>query len=117
MEAESIAAALFTPWATFLRADIVVKGVLIILVVMSVWGWAIIFDRWFALRMCRSRATSFEKDFWKSDDLEQFANSGLKPNHPLARLFAAIMRSWERVDRPRLLRPPPRQDHRHRGHP
>ena len=40
----------FSVWALFVRADVVVKAVIILLLVASVWCWAIIFDKVVSLR-------------------------------------------------------------------
>ena len=41
----SVAAYDFSMWSLFMRADIVVKVVIILLLVASVWCWAIIFEK------------------------------------------------------------------------
>ena len=46
LNAAGIAAAYdFSVWALFVRADLIVKAVMIVLIVASVWCWAIIFEK------------------------------------------------------------------------
>ena len=50
----------------FLRADIIVKSVIIILIASSVYSWAIIFDKIRVFRKINKSADEFEDKFWKS---------------------------------------------------
>ena len=80
----------------FLRADWVVKAVMGILVLMSVWSWAIAIDKWLSLRGVRSRGGAFEEAFWSGRDLESLANEyGKRPRDPFSRVFAAGLREWK----------------------
>ncbi len=87
----------FSLWALFLRADEVVKAVMIGLVLASVWSWAIILDRGWRLRKLMREADRFEDVFWSGTPLEELYNQlGHKPNHPLEVVFVAAMREWRR---------------------
>jgi len=81
--------------ALFLRADIIVKSVMIGLALASVWSWAIVVDKQFQLMGLRRKARRFEEDFWAGrslDDLDEaFAR---KPRDPMSRVFAAAMAEW-----------------------
>ncbi|MGE4529222.1 MAG: hypothetical protein AB7D00_12715, partial [Rhodospirillaceae bacterium] len=52
--------------ALFMRADLVVKAVMIALMCASVWSWAIIFEKIRRLRWLNRHARDFEEQFWKS---------------------------------------------------
>ena len=60
-----------TLWSLFLSADWVVKAVMLILLLASVWCWAIIFDKTFRLRRLQRRANKFEDEFWSGGSLEE----------------------------------------------
>lgn len=80
----------------FLMADWVVKAVMGILVIMSVWSWAIAVDKWLSLRSARSKGRTFEEAFWSGRDLDSLANEyGKKPRDPFSRVFAAGLREWK----------------------
>ncbi|WP_394692800.1 protein TolQ [Hyphobacterium sp.] len=80
----------------FLSADWVVKAVMGILVIMSVWSWAIAVDKWLSLRSARSKGRTFEEAFWSGRDLDSLANEyGKKPRDPFSRVFAAGLREWK----------------------
>ncbi|MEL6827223.1 MAG: MotA/TolQ/ExbB proton channel family protein [Pseudomonadota bacterium] len=77
-----------------LAADPVVKAVLIALVIASVWSWAVVAEKFFAIGGARKKANEFEEAFWngRADDYD--VRPGQSPNNAGARLFAAISREW-----------------------
>lgn len=84
-------------WSLFLMADWVVKGVMIALVLASVWVWAIVFEKITTLRRIRRAADEFEDRFWSGGSLEELHNAeGERPSHPIAAVFGAGMREWRR---------------------
>ena len=81
----------------FLAADPVVKTVIIGLAIMSVWTWAIIFDKAFRMRRLRWRARSFEDHFWSGGSLEDlYDRMGNDTDDPMSTVFSAAMREWRR---------------------
>ncbi len=84
-------------WALFIRADIVVKLVMISLLLASLWSWTIIFEKYRRLRRVDREADSFEDDFWAGGALEDlYARIGARPNDPMESLFASAMGEWHR---------------------
>ncbi|MDX1484064.1 MAG: protein TolQ [Alphaproteobacteria bacterium] len=84
-------------WSLFLRADIVVKLVMIVLVLASFWSWAIIFEKYRRLRRVEKEAESFEDAFWAGGALEDlYTRIGARPNDPMESLFASAMGEWHR---------------------
>ncbi len=84
-------------WALFMQADIIVKAVMILLAFMSLWSWAIIFDKIFRLRSLFKQAEQFEEKFWSGQSLEDlFERVGQRPREPMATIFTAAMREWRR---------------------
>ena len=51
-------------WHLFIRSDIVVKVVMIVLLAASLWSWAIIFDKIRRIRRVEADANEFEDAFW-----------------------------------------------------
>jgi biopolymer transport protein TolQ len=91
----SIAAADLSIWSLFLRADLVVKLTMLILVVASFWCWAIIFEKYLRMRRLVEEASQFEDAFWSGGSLEDlYERIGARPNDPMESLFAAAMREW-----------------------
>ena len=65
----------FSLWKLFLRADFVVKFVIILLIVCSVFSWALIFDKFKLFKNINTSIEDFEKKFWKAKSAESFNNS------------------------------------------
>lgn len=85
-----------SPVALFLQADIVVKGVMIGLLVASLWTWAIIVAQWLKMRRIARENERFERDFWKSDDIDRFYEARGKESFPAAKVLAAGISEWRR---------------------
>ena len=84
-------------WALFLSADIVVKAVMLILVLASIWSWTIIFEKLRSIGREFSLADDFEDDFWSGGPLDQlYDRLGGDPEGMMARVFSAAMREWRR---------------------
>jgi len=76
----------------FLRADIVVKSVIVILIAASVYSWALIFEKYRLFAKIEKTTEDFEKKFWKSKSAESFYNSlSNKEKDPLANIFQSAM--------------------------
>ena len=65
----------FSLWSLFLRADIVVKSVIVILIVCSIYSWALIFNKYKMFKQINSSTEEFENKFWKAKSAESFNNS------------------------------------------
>ena len=76
----------------FLRADFVVKSVIIILIAASVYSWALIFEKYRLFKRIEKSTSSFEDKFWKSRSAESFYNSLTnKEKDPMASIFQSAM--------------------------
>ncbi len=85
----------FSFLALFLRADIVVKGIMTILVFASIWSWTIILDRQFSFMSLRRKAKKFERSFWSGRSLDDmYKRLEDNPPDPFATVFVAAMREW-----------------------
>ena len=76
----------------FIRADIIVKSVIIILIVSSIYSWAIIFEKIKLFKKINLSTQDFENKFWKSKSAESFYNN-LPTNveDPLTNVFKNSM--------------------------
>jgi len=87
---------LMSPVALFLQADIVVKVVMVGLALASVWTWTIIVGQWLRMRRVNRDNERFERDFWKSEDIDAFYESRGKGELPSAKVLAAGVAEWRR---------------------
>ena len=84
----------------FLQADIVVKLVMLLLLLASIWVWAIVFEKITSLRRVNRLAAAFEDRFWSGGSLEDlYDQEGVRPTHPMAAVFGAAMGEWRRSSR------------------
>ncbi len=76
----------------FLRADIIVKSVIIILIAASIYSWAIIIEKFRLFKKINKSSEEFEEKFWKSKSAESFYNN-LPSNleDPMTNVFKSSM--------------------------
>jgi len=76
----------------FLRADFIVKSVIIILIASSVYSWALIFEKYKLFKKIEKSTSIFEEKFWKSRSAENFYNNLTnKEKDPVANIFQSAM--------------------------
>ncbi|MCP5381285.1 MAG: protein TolQ [Kordiimonadaceae bacterium] len=87
----------FSFFGMFWQANFTVQVVMLILLAASVWCWAIIYDKYRRLRKVHECADEFEGEFWSGNSLEDlYERTRHAADHPLAMLFVAAMREWQR---------------------
>lgn len=85
----------FSFWALFMMSDWVIKGVMLILVLASIWSWVVAIDKFIMVTLLKRRATDFEDTFWSGRTLDELSASlGNDLRDPMARVFAAAMREY-----------------------
>ena len=84
----------FSLISLFLRADIIVKSVIIILIICSVYSWAVIIEKFRKKKKINQSSEEFEEEFWNSKSAENFYN-GLPDNieDPMTVVFKDAMES------------------------
>jgi biopolymer transport protein TolQ len=88
----------FSIVSMFLRADIIVKAVMTLLLLASLWSWTIIFNKWVTLSNLRRKARRFEKLFWSGQSLDElYQQYAARNDHPLSAMFIAGLREWRRA--------------------
>ena len=82
----------FSIISLFLRADFIVKSVIVILIVSSIYSWAIIFEKIKMFKKINKTTEEFENKFWKSKSAESFYNNLPDSfDDPMANLFRSSM--------------------------
>ncbi len=85
----------FNVVSLFLRADWVVKSVMIGLALASLWSWTIIFDKAFRITALNREASRFEETIGSGRSLEEVAaEAGERPAHALPRMLQGALREW-----------------------
>jgi len=87
----------FTPIGLFIRADWVVKSVMLLLIFASFWSWVLIVEKLMAFGSLKGRTKRFEKDFWSGRSLDDlYAQYSQNSGQPMAAVFVAALREWKR---------------------
>jgi biopolymer transport protein TolQ len=84
----------FSLWSLFIRADFIVKSVILMLIGCSVYSWAIIIEKFRLFKKINLESEEFEEKFWKSKSAESFYNSlPVNLDNPMALLFRDSMQT------------------------
>ena len=84
----------FSLFNLFVRADVVVKSVIILLIVCSIFSWAVIIEKFKLFKKINLSTEEFETKFWNSKSAETFYNN-LPANieDPMALIFKDAMQN------------------------
>jgi biopolymer transport protein TolQ len=103
MEMETLALAQemdFSFFALFLRATLIVKLVIFLLLAASFYSWAIIVTKFIQYRKARAEAGEFDTAFWSGNPLDElFDEIGPTPESSAEKVFASGMLEWRRSHR------------------
>jgi len=88
----------FSLLSLFLSAGLVVKLVMALLILASLWSWAIIIDKSLLFGRLKRKTARFEDAFWSGRPLDELHRKiADKGDHPMARVFTAGMTEWARA--------------------
>ena len=84
----------FSLFNLFVRADVIVKSVIILLIACSIYSWAVIIEKFKLLKKINLSTEEFETKFWNSKSAETFYNN-LPANveDPMALIFKDAMQN------------------------
>jgi len=89
-----------TVLSLFLQADPVVKVVMLILAIASIWSWAVAVDKWLQFGDLEQSARKFERDFFSGRSVDEIDDRGSdRPRDALSRVFAAASREFREARR------------------
>ena len=84
----------FSLWSLFIRADFIVKSVILMLIGCSIYSWAIIIEKFRLFKKINLESAEFEERFWKSKSAETFYNTlPVNLDNPMALLFRDSMQT------------------------
>ena len=90
----------FSLLSLFLRADIVVKLVIIILALSSIWSWTIILSKILRVKKIKAESVEFEELFWSGNSLEDLFDTVKEGSQdPKVNIFCAGMEEWKKSKR------------------
>ena len=92
----------FSLLSLFLRADLVVKTVIIVLIASSIWSWTIIVSKIVIRKKLQQLENEFDEIFWSGnsfDDLYETFNHN--QNDPKSKIFCSAMEEWKKSKKAR----------------
>ena len=87
----------FSLLSLFLRADLVVKSVIIILIFASIWSWTIIVEKLVRIKRLKQIESEFDEIFWSGNSFEDlFETFNYNQNDPKSKIFCAGIEEWKK---------------------
>ena len=96
-EALSSASIDFSLLSLFLRADLVVKSVIIILALASIYSWTIIVAKLIKMKKLRQLENEFDEIFWSGNSFEDlYETFNYNQDDPKSKIYCAAMNEWKK---------------------
>ncbi len=87
----------FSMLSLFLRADFVVKSVIIILILASLYSWTIIVAKLIRIRQLKNQEKEFEEIFWSGNSFEDlYETLNFNKQDPKSKIFCAAIAEWRK---------------------
>ena len=90
----------FSLLSLFLRADLVVKSVILILIFASIWSWTIIVEKLIKMKRLKQIESEFDEIFWSGNSFEDlFETFNYNRNDPKSKIFCAAIEEWKKSNK------------------
>ena len=90
----------FSLLSLFLRADLVVKSVIIILVVASVYSWTVIISKIVKMRQLKQLDNEFDEIFWSGNSFEDLYDTfNYNQNDLKSKIFCSAIDEWKKSNK------------------
>ena len=87
----------FSMLSLFLRADLVVKSVIVILILASLYSWTIIVSKLIRMRQLKQLEKEFEEIFWSGNSFEDiYETLNFNQNDPKSKIFCSAIIEWKK---------------------
>ena len=87
----------FSMFGLFMQADIVVKSVIIILIIASIYSWTVIVSKILRMRQLKKLESEFEEIFWSGNSFEDlYETLNFNKTDPKSRIFCAAILEWKK---------------------
>ena len=87
----------FSMLSLFLRADFVVKSVIIILILASLYSWTIIVAKLIRIKQLKKQEKEFEEIFWSGNSFEDlYETLNFNKQDPKSKIFCAAISEWKK---------------------
>ena len=86
----------FSMFSLFIKADLVVKLVIIILLISSIWSWTIIVAKLIRYKRLKQLEKEFDEIFWLGNSFEDlYETFNYNQNDPKSKIFCSAMDEWK----------------------
>ena len=86
----------------FIRADLIVKSVILLLIASSIWSWSIIITKIVTYRRLKLLENEFDEIFWSGNSFNDLYDSFQhNQNDPKSKIFCAAMEEWKKSKKSR----------------
>ena len=90
----------FSLLSLFMRADLVVKSVILILIFASIWSWTIIVEKLIKMRRLKLIESEFDEVFWSGNSFEDlFETFNYNQSDPKSKIFCAAIEEWKKSNK------------------
>ena len=87
----------FSLFSLFLRADLIVKSVILILIFSSIYSWSIIVGKMVRIKRLRQLDKEFDEIFWSGNSFEDlYETLNYNQNDPKSKLFCSAISEWRK---------------------
>ena len=87
----------FSMFGLFMQADIVVKSVIIILIIASIYSWNVIVSKILRMRQLKKLEKEFEDIFWSGNSFEDlYETLNFNKTDPKSKIFCAAILEWKK---------------------
>ena len=87
----------FSMFGLFMQADIVVKSVIIVLIIASIYSWNVIINKILRMRQLKKLEKEFEEIFWSGNSFEDlYETLNFNKNDPKSKIFCAAISEWKK---------------------
>ncbi len=90
----------FSLFSLFIRADLIVKSVIIILIFSSIYSWSIILSKLIKIRKLKELEKEFDEIFWSGNSFEDlYETFNYNQTHPKSRIFCSAIAEWKKSNK------------------
>jgi biopolymer transport protein TolQ len=90
----------FSLLSLFLRADLVVKSVIIILIISSVYSWTVIISKIVRMRQLKQLDSEFDEIFWSGNSFEDLYDTfNYNQNDLKSKIFCSAIAEWKKSNK------------------
>ena len=90
----------FSMLALFMQADFVVKSVIILLVISSIWSWKIIIEKIVTIKKLKQLEQEFDEIFWSGNSFEDiYETFNHNQQDPKSKIFCSAIEEWRKSNK------------------